>query len=76
MSAMQDLEGQAIDLGVWLQWYAFDVIAYISFQRRFGFLEERRDIGGNIDALSKALEYVKVIGQYPDCIHGCWAINP
>lgn len=65
LSAMQDLEGQAIDLGVWLQWYAFDVIAYISFQRRFGFLEERRDVGGNIDALNKGLDYVKVIGQFP-----------
>ena len=38
IKAMRDLEGQAIDLSVWLQWYAFDVIASITFQRRFGFL--------------------------------------
>lgn len=41
------------------------MIAYISFQRRFGFLEERRDIGGHIDALNKASNYIKIIGQYP-----------
>jgi Cytochrome P450 len=66
IQAMRDLEGQPIDLAAWLQWYAFDVIAYITFQRRFGFLEERRDVGGMISALDIALNYVKIIGQYPE----------
>ena len=65
IEAMQDLEGQNIDLGAWLQWYAFDVIAYITFQRRFGFMEQRRDVDGMIEALDGALNYVKIIGQYP-----------
>jgi Cytochrome P450 len=65
ISTMQDLEGQPVDLGEWLQWYAFDVIAYISFQRRFGFMEERRDVGGMIGALDGGLNYVKIIGQFP-----------
>lgn len=30
VDAMKDLEGQQIDLGAWLQWYAFDVIGSIT----------------------------------------------
>lgn len=64
--AMRDLEGQNIDLGVWLQWYAFDVIGCITFQRRFGFLEERRDVGGMIGDIEKVLKYAAMIGQIPE----------
>ena len=66
ISAMQDLEGQNVDLGAWLQWYAFDVVAYLTFQRRFGFMEQRRDVDGMIDAIDFVLQYVRVIGQYPE----------
>lgn len=64
--AMHDLEGQPINLGVWLQWYAFDVIGGITFQRRFGFMEERRDIEGMIDGIENVLFYAAVIGQVPE----------
>lgn len=43
LDAMRDLEGQDVDLGVWCQYYAFDVIGSITFQRRFGFMEKRQD---------------------------------
>ncbi len=66
IDAMRDLEGQSIDLGSWVQWYAFDVIACMTFQRRFGFLEQRRDIDNMIGLLDGVLHYVKVIGQYPE----------
>jgi hypothetical protein len=66
MDAMRNLEGQRIDLGVWVQWYAFDVIACMTFQRRFGFLENRRDIDNMIGNLDGGLHYVKIIGQYPE----------
>lgn len=65
IQAMQDLEGQAVDLGVWLQWYAFDVIGAITFQRRFGFLEMRQDILGMISGIDTALKYAGIIGQVP-----------
>ncbi|KAJ9606533.1 Cytochrome p-450 [Cladophialophora chaetospira] len=66
IDAMRDLEGQPIDLGAWVQWYAFDVIACMTFQRRFGFLEQRRDIDSMIGDLDAVLHYVKIIGQYPE----------
>jgi cytochrome P450 len=67
IDAMRDLsmEGQTVDLAVWLQWYAFDVIAGLTFQRRLGFLEQRRDVGDMIQQLDLGLDGLRVIGQYP-----------
>ena len=73
IEAMRDLQGQPVDLSHWLQWYAFDVIACITFQRRFGFLEQRRDIDNMIGDLDAVLKYVKVVGQYPE-LHG-WLLG-
>ncbi|KAJ6005379.1 cytochrome P450 [Penicillium sp. IBT 35674x] len=42
IDAMRDLEGQQIDLGAWLQWYAFDVIGAITFQRRLDLWKSER----------------------------------
>ena len=66
LDAMRDLEGKEIDLGVWLQWYAFDVIGAITFQHRFGFLEERRDIGDMIKDIETVLKYAATVGQIPE----------
>jgi len=65
IDAMRDQLGQLIDLSAWLQWYAFDVIASISFQRRFGFMEQRKDVDHMIKSLDIALQYSKVGGQFP-----------
>jgi hypothetical protein len=54
---------------VWLQWYAFDVIGSITFQRRFGFMEERKDVDGMIDALDKGLFYGGIVSQVPALHH-------
>lgn len=66
MDAMRDLDSNTVDLAVWLQWYAFDVIGSITFQRRFGFMEQRRDVDNMIDGIDKGLQFVKIIGQYPE----------
>lgn len=63
--AMRDLEGSLVDLAPWLQWYAFDVIGSITFNRRFGFLEQRKDVDGMIAGIDKGLKYVKNFGQTP-----------
>ncbi|KAH6988450.1 cytochrome P450 [Ilyonectria destructans] len=68
MDAMRDLEGQAVDFAQWLQWYAFDVIGSITFQRRFGFMEQRQDIDDMIKKINDGLEYVKVISQFESLI--------
>jgi hypothetical protein len=63
--AMKDLEGQKVDLAVWLQWYAFDVVAGLTFQRRFGFLEKRKDVNNMIGEIDASLDKLRVLGQYP-----------
>ncbi|KAF4439012.1 pisatin demethylase cytochrome P450 [Fusarium acutatum] len=63
LDAMRHLEGQRLDLADWLQWYAFDVIGSITFQRRFGFLERRHDVDEMISKINHGLEFVKNIGQ-------------
>ncbi|KAJ5365242.1 cytochrome P450 [Penicillium concentricum] len=65
IDSMRDFEGQCVDLGVWLQWYAFDVIGAITFQHHFGFLEKRKDIEGMIGALDNGLMYAGIVGQVP-----------
>ncbi|KAI5456875.1 putative P450 monooxygenase [Mariannaea sp. PMI_226] len=65
ISSMKELSGQAVDLGEWLQWYAFDVISAITFQRRFGFMEQRKDVESMISDISTALEGAAIIGQIP-----------
>ena len=60
--SMQDVD---IDLGEWLQWYAFDVITSVTFSNRLGFMEEEKDVEGIINAIEGRLAYNSVIGQAP-----------
>ncbi|KAG4422212.1 hypothetical protein IFR04_004592 [Cadophora malorum] len=55
-----------VDLSVWLQWYAFDAIGNITFQRKFGFMERKEDVDEMIEGIDLGLQYVKVIGQFPN----------
>ena len=64
--AMRDLEGSPVDLSTWLQWYAFDVIGAITFQRRFGFMEKRTDIQNMIGDLDTGLRYSGTVSQIPE----------
>lgn len=63
--AMLDLQGQVVDLGEWAQWYAFDVIGAITFSRRFGFMENRKDVKNIISGIELGLAYAGIIGQVP-----------
>ena len=37
-------KGKPADLGTWLQFYAFDVVGEISFDKKLGFLEQGSDV--------------------------------
>lgn len=64
-TAMLEMHGQVIDLGVWVQWYAFDVIGAITFGKPFGFMEQREDVHNVIAGLEAGLRYAGLIGQVP-----------
>ncbi|OCT45484.1 Pisatin demethylase [Cladophialophora carrionii] len=59
------LQGQDIDFGTWLHWYAFDVISSITFSNRLGFMENEEDVNGIIAAIEGRLFYNSIIGQVP-----------
>jgi aromatic ring-cleaving dioxygenase len=63
--SMVELQGQPLDLTEWLQWYAFDVIACITFQRRFGFMEEQKDVKDMIKGVGAMFPYMSSVGQFP-----------
>ena len=46
--------------------YAFDVIGAITFNRTFGFMEERRDIQDIIAGIEGGLWYGSLCGQVPE----------
>lgn len=52
--------GEKVDLGAWVQKYAFDVIGEVAFGRMFGFLETRRDVGGWIAAVECLMPVLSV----------------
>ncbi|KAL8990214.1 MAG: hypothetical protein Q9177_001072 [Variospora cf. flavescens] len=39
------------DLGNWLQYYAFDVMGTLTFSKRYGFLEQGRDVNGMLETI-------------------------
>jgi len=55
----------AVDLGHWLQCYAFDVIGMITYSKRIGFLDFGEDVGGVMQNLEDHLAYASLIGIYP-----------
>ncbi|KAJ0328357.1 hypothetical protein COL5a_005134 [Colletotrichum fioriniae] len=63
--AMTDMQGQVVNLGTWVQWYAFDVIGAITFSRRFGFMETRSDVNDVISGIETGLMYGGIIGEVP-----------
>lgn len=65
LRAMEELEGQPIDISPWLQWYAFDVVGAITFQKTFGFVEARSDVDDMIAGLDITQTYAQYIGQFP-----------
>lgn len=54
-----------VDLGVWVHWYAFDVISSITFSNRLGFMESETDVNNIIAAIEGRLVYNSIVGQVP-----------
>ncbi|KPI42555.1 Pisatin demethylase [Cyphellophora attinorum] len=69
LDSMHDLSGEALDLDVWLQWYAFDAIYAMTFSTSPGFVKGRRDVSGIIGGMDWILRYAAVVGQIP-WLHG------
>lgn len=49
------------DFGVWLQYYAFDVIGELTYSKRLGFVDRGVDVDHIIGNLERLLNYVSVV---------------
>lgn len=54
-----------LDLGRYLQFFAFDVIGELTFSRRLGFIESGVDVNHIIEAIGANFNYFSVLGQMP-----------
>ncbi|PPJ56321.1 hypothetical protein CBER1_00626 [Cercospora berteroae] len=57
-------DGRTVNMHHWLQCYAFDVIANITFSRRFGFLDAGKDIENMMASLDANLIFSSLAGVY------------
>jgi hypothetical protein len=55
-----------VDLGAWLHYFAFDVLGEVAFGRKFGFLEEGKDIENAIKVIDNSQWYNGIVGQIPE----------
>ena len=58
-------EGEAIDMVEYVHWFAWDVIASITFQKRFGFLDNQGDVLGLAANRKLSAQYLALMGQVP-----------
>ncbi|KAI1453407.1 cytochrome P450 [Annulohypoxylon moriforme] len=68
MSSLVEYEpfsGLPVNMGHWMQCYAFDVIGCITYSKRLGFLDQGLDIEGIIAAIENSLVYSTLVGVYP-----------
>lgn len=68
MSRLSELSynNNSIDLGAWLQYFAFDVVGETTFASKLGFLEEGKDVDGMMAAIEGMLFYASICGQVPE----------
>lgn len=57
-----------IDLGTWLQYFAFDVVGEVTFASKLGFLEQGKDVDGMMKAIEGMLAYASLCGQVPEMV--------
>lgn len=56
--------GESVDMGHWFLCYAFDVIGDITYGKRYGFLDEGRDVNGVMKSLDASMLYSTLAGIY------------
>lgn len=62
-------QDKPVDLGAWLQYFAFDVVGEFTFSSKLGFLEQGQDVDGMMKAIEGMLAYASLCGQVPEMHH-------
>ncbi|PIA92186.1 Benzoate 4-monooxygenase [Cercospora beticola] len=66
--------GKVLDLGTWLQMYAFDIIGELFFGQAFGFLETGSDFGRWIGTLDRLMPVLIVVAMLPNAFRPFYLI--
>ncbi|KAH8801441.1 cytochrome P450 [Xylogone sp. PMI_703] len=64
------ISGKSMDLGIWFQMYAFDVIGELFFGKQFGFMKDRHDYHDYIRSLDLLLPAVATTSVLPSYVRG------
>lgn len=59
-------QAKSIDLGTWLQYYAYDIVGELAYSKKLGFLEQGGDIESIINITGFLMAYAAIIGQIPE----------
>lgn len=59
-------KNEPVDLGAWLQYYAFDVVGEVTFASELSFLSQGKDVDGMMKAIEGMLTYAALCGQVPE----------
>lgn len=57
--------GISFDLADWLQYFAFDVMGTLTFSKRYGFLEQGRDVHGMLATIWNYMKTAAPVGLNP-----------
>ena len=55
---------EVFDLGEWLQFFAFDVMGTMTFSKRYGFLDQGKDVGGMLGTIFKFMQNVAAVNGF------------
>ena len=61
--------GEIFDLGQWLQFFAFDVMGTMTFSKRYGFLDNGRDVGGMLGTIVDFMRAAAPVRFSPNRAH-------
>lgn len=63
------------DLGDWMQYFAFDFMGTLTFSRRYGFLEQGRDVYGILEEIWTFMKMVSPVCSRFGCeSQNCWLL--
>ncbi|KAL8864300.1 MAG: hypothetical protein Q9174_007402, partial [Haloplaca sp. 1 TL-2023] len=58
-------KGSLVDLGLWINMYAYDVIGELFYRKMFGFMHENKDIKGYMHAIDSMVSMFAIGGTLP-----------
>ena len=60
-----DNGSKPLEIGEWVQYFAFDALGEVNFSSQLGFLETGTDVGNSIATIDGLLRYLSIVGQAP-----------